>query len=122
MVGLNLVLNLVLIWTPLRETGLAWSTAFCAVVQCIVLARILRIRHGQGVDAGVLRSALRSLLCAGVMAAVLWAVDLAVDLGDGWSARAVELAILTVTGGLAFLGSAALLRMPEMKWALGRSA
>ena len=122
MVGMNLALNLALIWTPLRETGLAWSTALCAVVQCVVLARILRIRHGQGVDASVLRSALRSMLCAGVMAAVLWAVDLAVDLGDGWTARAIELAILTTTGGLAFLGCGALLRMPEMKWALGRSA
>jgi putative peptidoglycan lipid II flippase len=36
MVGLNLVLNLTLIWW-LREAGLAWSTSISATVQCAVL-------------------------------------------------------------------------------------
>ena len=32
-VALNLALNCTLIWTPLREAGLAWSTAVCAMIQ-----------------------------------------------------------------------------------------
>ncbi len=37
LVGLNLLLNLVLIWTPLRTAGLAWSTAICAALQSLWL-------------------------------------------------------------------------------------
>ncbi len=121
MVGLNLALNMALIWTPLRETGLAWSTAVCAVLQCVLLARLLRTRHGQGVDRTVLRSAMRSIACAAVMAVQLFATNALLDLGDEWSARAMELAVLTVSGGATYLAAAAVLRMPEMKWALGRS-
>ncbi len=40
MVGLNLALNLALIWTPLAEAGLAVATSVSAVVQVIVLALI----------------------------------------------------------------------------------
>jgi putative peptidoglycan lipid II flippase len=44
MVGLNLALNLILIWTPLRVAGLSWSTGICAVLQVIVLAVLLSKR------------------------------------------------------------------------------
>ena len=40
MVALNPVLNLVLIWTPLREAGLGVSTAISAAVEVLVLAAI----------------------------------------------------------------------------------
>ena len=42
-VGLNLALNLTLVW-PLGAAGLAWSTAASAVAQTLVLAWILRRR------------------------------------------------------------------------------
>lgn len=120
MVGLNLVLNLILIWTPLKETGLAWSTAACAMLQCGLLLRALRASQGQGVDRAVLHSAARSVACGCAMALVLWGCWRVLALGDGWAARAMELAILTAVGGVAYLGCAALLRMPEARWALGR--
>ena len=44
MVGLNLVLNLTLIW-PLAEAGLAVSTSVAAAVQVFVLMAIFSRRH-----------------------------------------------------------------------------
>ena len=41
MVALNVLLNCTLIWTPLKEAGLAWSTAFCAVLQAILLSGVV---------------------------------------------------------------------------------
>lgn len=46
-VGLNLVLNLCLVWTPLREAGLALASSLSAVAICIALAVVLR-RRGSG--------------------------------------------------------------------------
>ncbi|NBU79662.1 MAG: hypothetical protein EBS50_11440, partial [Sphingomonadaceae bacterium] len=44
MVGLNFALNLALIWTPLKVGGLAVSTATCAMIQVILMSRLLRRR------------------------------------------------------------------------------
>ncbi len=41
MVGLNLALNLILVW-PLAEVGMAVSTSLAAAVQCLLLAQTLR--------------------------------------------------------------------------------
>jgi putative peptidoglycan lipid II flippase len=45
-VALNLVLNCALIWTPLKEAALAWSTAACSTIQALVLLRLLGRRAG----------------------------------------------------------------------------
>ncbi len=50
LVFVNLTLNLILIWTPLEVAGLAWSTAFCAVVQVLILSRLLSVRTGSLFD------------------------------------------------------------------------
>jgi putative peptidoglycan lipid II flippase len=75
MVALNLVLNLVLIWTPLREAGLGVSTAISAAVEVLVLAAIFsRYRaplQGRALAATAARTVLATLLMAGTLAAVL---------------------------------------------------
>lgn len=69
MVGLNLTLNLSLIWF-LKEGGLALATAISAVVQIAVLFIILNKRLGmKGLD-GVLISVGKTVLSAVVMAVV----------------------------------------------------
>jgi len=68
-VGLNLVLNLTLIW-PLAEAGLAVATAFSATVQTLVLAVVFSVRcssidwRALGATAG------RAVLATAAMAAV----------------------------------------------------
>ncbi|MDZ4753257.1 MAG: murein biosynthesis integral membrane protein MurJ [Phycisphaerae bacterium] len=121
MVGLNLVGNLTLIWTPLREAGLAWSTAICSVIQCAVLLVILRQRVGAIIDRDLLMSWLRTALATSVMAAaVIGAAMWVPHVHAGWWGAVRELAILIPVGAVAVLGTALLLRMPEMRWALGR--
>ena len=125
MVGLNLVLNLTLVFgTSLGVAGLAWSTAACAILQSLILARVLSARVGRLTDHDVLRSVVRTVVCTLVMlvavGAVMWLVPFD-DLGLGnWLNAAVELAVLALVGGAAFSAVARLLRMPELGWALGR--
>jgi putative peptidoglycan lipid II flippase len=75
MVALNLVLNLVLVWTPLREAGLGVSTAVTAVVEVLTLAAIFsRYRaplQGRRLAATAARTVLATLLMALAAAAAL---------------------------------------------------
>jgi putative peptidoglycan lipid II flippase len=119
-VALNVVLNCTLIWTPLREAGLAWSTAICAVVQVAFLAHVLRRRHGGLVDRPTLGSWGRSILATAVMAACVLGVDRAMGPGDTWAATAGVLAALVGAGLAAYLALARILRMAEPGWILGR--
>ena len=69
MVGLNLALNLTLVWW-LREAGLAAATALCAIIQVAVLSRLL---HGRVKLEGWRRvgiTAVKSLAASGIMALV----------------------------------------------------
>lgn len=132
-VSLNLVLNCILIWTPLKEAGLAWSTAMCAMVQAVILMSVLnrRMRRRDGtaresedaiVDRAVRTSWLRTVVVAGVMAAVVIVVDRVVPAEAGtWTGQAIRLAALVGSGGAAAILAARLLAMPELAWALGRS-
>jgi putative peptidoglycan lipid II flippase len=121
MVTLNLALNLTLIWTPLREAGLAWSTAASATVQALLLWAFLQRRTEGLFRQGVGRSIVGTLLAtAGMAAAVsgaLWAMGSGANTLD-WAWR---LGVLVVVGGVSYVAVAALLRMPELHWALGRS-
>ena len=98
-VTLNLLLNCLLIWTPLREAGLAWSTALCAVIQVAVLLRLAR-RQIPGTMLGpVFSTGARTLAMTAVMVAavgvVLWLMP-----GGTWSEALLALVVATVTGVL----------------------
>lgn len=121
MVALNLALNLTLIWTPLREAGLAWSTAIAAIIQSALLARSLRRRIGPFVDAHVRASWLRTCVATAVMAAATWPLALVMAPTDSrWRALAFALAASVASGAAVFIVASRLLRMPELAWALGR--
>ncbi len=121
-VGLNLALNLVLIW-PLGEAGLAWSTSLCSFVQVTLLLIALRRRTGTIVDRGVVRSWLIMLALSLVMGAAVWLIGRPL-LGPemSWSASLLALAAMVFTGGVIVLLGSAALRRPELGWALGRAS
>jgi putative peptidoglycan lipid II flippase len=120
MVALNLALNVALIFTPLREAGLAWSTAICSALQAVVLARILGARIGGVVDREVAASVARSLLATGAMAASVWGLGLVLPSEGSWGVVALRLAALVAAGATAYALAARFLRMPELRWTLGR--
>lgn len=122
MVALNLALNVTLIFTPLREAGLAWSTAFCSVAQCAILLAILRRRTGPLIDRDVRGSWVAAIQASAAMAGALLLVGLLLPRGaTTWGAAVRELAVLIPVGAAAFAGVALLLRRPELLWAIGRS-
>lgn len=121
-VVLNLVLNVTLIFTPLREAGLAWSTAICSVLQCAMLGAILRRRVGTIVDRDVRRSWVASGVATVCMAGALWATSALFFAAPhaSWMAAVRELAALMAVGAATLVGAAIALRRPELRWALGR--
>lgn len=120
MVALNFTLNVTLIWTPLREAGLAWSTAVCSMIQCVILGVILARRTGRIVDREVLASWGRSVAVAAAMGLSMFLVGLLLPDDPGWWAALRELVLLMVVGGAAAAATAWLLRMPELRWTLVR--
>jgi putative peptidoglycan lipid II flippase len=122
MVGLNFLLNITLIWTPLNVAGLAWSTAICAILQTVALERLLARRLGRVVDAEVRASWLRTLGATLAMGALTGAAALWLPDQGSWTAMALTLAALVAIGGAAMLGTAWMLGMPELRWAFGRQS
>ncbi|MAE61004.1 MAG: murein biosynthesis integral membrane protein MurJ [Planctomycetaceae bacterium] len=129
MVALNIVLNLTLIWLPVRggETlgaaGLAWSTAICAMIQCAILLRLSRRHTGPLVDRAVARSwALTAVISVAMAAAVILFLQLP-DLSSLTHAATIFWLILTVAVGIGMvIGSATLCRMGELGWLWRRSS
>ncbi|MEZ6235669.1 MAG: murein biosynthesis integral membrane protein MurJ [Phycisphaerales bacterium] len=126
-VGLNLALNLSLIWW-LREAGLAWATGISAVVQCVVLLTILARRHrtdldagGAIIDAATARGIGRIVLATAIMGAAVWiGLRLAGGEGGSWWWRAGRLAAGVGLGGLVYGAVVLAGRAPEVRWLLER--
>lgn len=120
MVGLNLVLNLTLIWS-LGAPGLAWSTACSAVCQVVLLLVAIRRHVAAPIGPDVRRSWARALLLTLVMAAVLAPIAASFDAAAlSRTAVAGLLAGLTGSGVLVFGVGARLTRAPELSWLLRR--
>lgn len=119
---LNLILNLILIWTPLGVAGLAWSTGICAVLQAMVLGWLLRSRCLGLVDGSVRRGLRRSVACTLACALVAGGLLLLFDPAgrpEAWWYQLVSLAVIVTGGAAAVLVTARALRMPELGWMLG---
>ncbi|ODS34057.1 MAG: hypothetical protein SCARUB_00830 [Candidatus Scalindua rubra] len=71
MVGLNLILNLTLIWF-LREGGLALATAICAIIQIIILFAILQRKLNITGPKHIFTSTLKTLIAALFMCITCW--------------------------------------------------
>ena len=120
-VALNLALNLTLIWTPLREAGLAWSTAICAFVQTVVLVALLARRHGPVLTASVRRSWLRSAGLTVAMGGAVFALLALTPAPTTWTSQLITLTA-AVGAGIAVFGlGARWLRMAELQWLLKKS-
>ena len=125
-VAAGIALNLVLIWTPLREAGLGAATATAAVLQVILLGRSLAPRLGGPLlDAETRRSFARSAGLTAVMALAVLGLDavagrpLAAAIG-GWGGHAARLVVLVLAGGAIHAGGALAMRAPEIAALLGR--
>jgi putative peptidoglycan lipid II flippase len=98
MVLLNLILNLLLVTTPMQEAGLALSTAVSGAVNCAVLLAVITCRGGG--------QALRAFLCpvpliaSVVMGATVWYLLRRWSLATEAStmAHALRLAAVVLTG------------------------
>jgi putative peptidoglycan lipid II flippase len=126
--SVGLVLNLILIWTPLREAGLAAATAIGSALQVLLLLRALGPRLGGDriLDAATRRSVGRSAALALVMGLAVAGVDalLAESIAaaaGGWTGHVLRLLLLVVTGAVIFGGGALALRAPELGVLLGRT-
>ncbi len=122
MVGVNLVLNVSLIWT-LREAGLAWATSICAMIQVLVLWRELARRTGiTMLDGDTINAVLRVLAMSGGMALGVIALRLLwpASVDDHWKDHALRLLACAAMGTVGYVGIGAVLGMPELTWLLRR--
>ncbi|NLU21249.1 MAG: murein biosynthesis integral membrane protein MurJ [Phycisphaerae bacterium] len=109
-VGLNLVLNLLLVHTFLREAGLALATTICAVLQAAVLLYRFSRRGGHLEWAPTLQSIGRTAVATVIMAGAVAAVEHAL----GAAPAVLAVPTLVVTGGISFIGAARLIRCEEL--------
>ncbi|MCH2139401.1 MAG: murein biosynthesis integral membrane protein MurJ [Phycisphaerales bacterium] len=121
MVGLNLMLNIILIWTPLREAGLAWSTAICAALQSAILLWLLNRRGIDVFSARVRRTTRQTYVATVVMSAAVilikWGWPTPVD----WFPSMLRMLVLVAAGAAAVWLVARMLGMPEQRWVRGQS-
>jgi putative peptidoglycan lipid II flippase len=110
-VGLNLVLNVILVKTALLEAGLALATTICAMVQIAVLLwrfhrDYARLHWGEWG-----RSLVRVLIASGVMGVLTWWVGrLTAD------QRAVyQLMLMVAVGAATYIAAAWVLRSTELR-------
>ncbi|MFM7260894.1 MAG: murein biosynthesis integral membrane protein MurJ, partial [bacterium] len=120
MVALNVALNVTLIFTPLREAGLAWSTAICSMLQSVILLRILARRVPSAMNREVAGGWLRCVVATAAMTFAVMAVGPLIPVGEAWRELALALAIKIAVAILAYALAARLLGMPELGWFLRR--
>lgn len=120
MVGINVCLNLVLIWW-LREAGLAWSTAICAIAQTVGLMIAARRKLGLDLFDGRVRAF--GMIIAGsiVMGACVWGVETVLSEPDSWGGHAVRVAVLTGVGVVVYGVWSIVMKMDELGWLISRS-
>lgn len=120
-VALNFLLNISLIWTPLETSGLAWSTAICAVIQVCMLMVCIRKHIPVVVDKDVLRSWLLTALLTLVMGgAVALTMQFAWKTDASWSHSFLALLSSVFVGIIVMIIGSTLLKRPELYWVFGR--
>jgi len=111
-VVLNLVLNLLLVQTPLRESGLALATSICAVVQVAALLWRFERRIGHLEWRPILDSTLRAAVATAVMGAGVVLVNRACPAG---LSNVIRLVVVAVSGAAVFLAAGWVVRSPELQ-------
>jgi putative peptidoglycan lipid II flippase len=119
MVGVNLVLNCALIWW-LREAGLAWSTAICALGQTGFLMLAAKRKMGigfGGIGAGVMRVVIGSV----IMGACVYATGALIRDGGSWGRGMIAVGAMTIVGAVVYGLWAIWGKMDELGWLIAKS-
>jgi len=112
-VGLNLALNLTLIW-PLAEAGLAVATSISATAQVLVLM-LLFSRRKSHLDWSTLAvTAVRTVVCTGLMAAAGCAVLGRISPADGFAGELARVLLPLVVSVAVYCGAYQLLGGREL--------
>ncbi len=116
MVGLNLILNLTLIWF-LREGGLALATAISATVQIIILFAILQKKLNITGYKHIFASILKTLIATFFMCITCWITLKIIPTGDGkLMIKFIRLLMPLATALTAFFTVSFLLKSEELKY------
>jgi len=116
MVGLNLVLNLTLIWF-LREGGLALATAISATIQIIILFTLLHRKLNITGHKHIFTSTIKTLIATFFMYITCWIMLKIMPASDGKLViKSIRLLIPLTTAILAFFTISFLLKSEELKY------
>jgi putative peptidoglycan lipid II flippase len=119
MVGVNIALNLILIWW-LREAGLAWSTAACAIAQMVLLMVAARKKMGIGFG-GVGGGAVRAIAGSVVMGACVYGVGALIDADASWVRGLIAVGAMTLVGAVVYGLWSIWMKMDELGWLIAKS-
>jgi len=112
-VVLNLVLNFSLIWL-LGAAGLAVATSFSAIVQLIVLVKLLEGRVGQLMSTGLFLFTLKAVLASSAMFAAGWFVLGSLSAADAFVSKMLRVLVPVGLSVVVYFASARLLKMREL--------
>ncbi|WP_432797905.1 VanZ family protein [Poriferisphaera sp. WC338] len=115
-VGVNLALNLILIW-PFGTAGLAYATATTAILQVCFLTYFLKTYVYRPLDRPVINSFMRTIACTLIMAIPVYLALRYLDPASRSAiGSAVCLAIAICIGIATYLAAALFTRAPELTW------
>ncbi len=116
MVGLNLVLNLTLIWF-LREGGLALATATSATIQIIILFALLCKKLNITGHKHIITSAIKTLIATFIMYVTCWITLEIMPAGNGkLMIKSMRLLIPLTTALVVFFTVSFLLKSEELRY------
>jgi putative peptidoglycan lipid II flippase len=119
-VGLNLTLNLVLIWTPLAEAGLAVATSVSAAVQLVVLMVIFSRRKSHLNWPAISATTARTLFCTLLMTVVGYATLWQLPAGESIFEQILRVALPVASSVAVYCGTYWLSGGRELAIILGR--
>lgn len=117
-IGVNLVANYLMVkQLGFGHVGLALSTSSVALMNCVLLALMLRKKAGGMEGIALMSSLVRTLIAAGVMGAAVWGASTVSQMawsGRGVGPRGLQLGLGIGVGVIVFGGVAWVLRIPEL--------
>ncbi|MHA7812092.1 MAG: murein biosynthesis integral membrane protein MurJ [Phycisphaerales bacterium] len=121
MVGVNLALNCALIWW-LREAGLAWSTAVCAIGQMGLLLVAAHRKMGIGFG-GMRQGVIVVVIGSALMGGCVYLVGRVVGGGgdSSWGRGIAAVVAMTLTGAVVYGLWSIWLKMDELGWLIAKS-
>ena len=111
-VGLNLALNLILVW-PLAGSGLAWATSLTAIVQGGLLTAAFQRTVGLLDFKDVLLSSARTAAATGIMAVACWTTMRFLPAGESFVSRLSAVGGPITVSVVVYLGACRLIGLRE---------